>query len=455
MENKKCTSESHEEINAISFCSECKIYMCNKCDKIHSNLIKNHHTYNLNENVNEIFTGICKEEKHNIEIEFFCKTHNLLCCSSCITKIKDDYHGKHTDCEVCLITNIKEEKRNKLKDNIKYLEDLSISLEDSIKKLKNIFEKINSSKEELKINIQKIFTQIRNTLSTKEDELLLEVDSKFNELFFDEEFINKSEKLPDKIKFYLQKSKSMDKEWNNENKLNLLINDCINIENDIKNINLINEKINKYNDSTNFNLDFYPNKENELDDLLKNIKSFRIIHSGDYFYDSLILKNNNIYKNRLKEWINSSNNISTKLLYRKSRDGDEYKTFHYLCDNKGATIVLIKATEGFIIGGYTPLNWKSEGGWIQDNKTFVFSLSGNQVYRKKNKLTNSIYCRNDIDPLFNYIGFNENGKKNLSQGVFNTRSDIYLNNYNEIISKEEKNRFFDVEEVEIYQIESI
>ena len=452
MENKKCTSESHGEINATSFCSECKIYMCNKCDKIHSSLIKNHHTYNLNANVNDLFDGICKEERHNIQIEFFCKTHNLLCCSACITKIKDKYHGQHTDCEVYLIKNIKEEKRNKLKDNIKYLEDLSVSLEESIKKLKNIFEKINSSKEELKVNIQKVFTQIRNILNTKEDELLLEVDEKFNEIFFNEEFINKSEKLPEKIKLSLQKSKSMDKEWNNDNKLNLLINNCINIEKDILNINIINEKLKKYNDSIKINMDFYPKEENELDDLFNNIKSFRIILSGDYFQDSLILENNYIYRYRLKEWIDSSNNISTKLLFRKSRDGDEYSTFHNLCDNKGATVVLIKGTEGFIIGGYTPLNWKSEGGWIQDNKTFVFSLSGNQVFRKNNKLTNSIYCRKDIGPLFYYLGFSENGKGNLSQGEFQARSDIYLKNYNTIISKEGKNRFFNVEEVEIYQI---
>ena len=192
MKNKKCSSEIHEEANANIFCSECKIYMCNKCDKIHSSLFKNHHTYNLNANIDEIFTGICKEEKHNLEIEFFCKTHNLLCCSICITKFKDKYHGQHSDCEVCLIKNIKEEKRNKLKENIKYLEDLSVSLEDSIKKLKNIFEKINSSKEEIKLNIQKVFTQIRNTLNNKEDELLLEVDEKFNTLFFNKEFINKS-----------------------------------------------------------------------------------------------------------------------------------------------------------------------------------------------------------------------------------------------------------------------
>ena len=452
MENKKCTSESHGEINATSFCSECKIYMCNKCDKIHSSLIKNHHTYNLNANVNDLFDGICKEERHNIQIEFFCKTHNLLCCSACITKIKDKYHGHHTDCEVYLIKNIKEEKRNKLKDNIKYLEDLSVSLEESIKKLKNIFEKINSSKEELKNNIQKVFTKIRNILNTKEDELLLEVDEKFNEIFFNEEFINKSEKLPEKIKLSLQKSKSMDKEWNNDNKLNLLINNCINIEKDILNINIINEKLKKYNDSIKINMDFYPKQESELDDLYNSIKSFRIILSDDYFQDSLILENNYIYRYRLKEWIDSSNNISTKLLFRKSRDGDEYSTFHNLCDNKGATVVLIKGTEGFIIGGYTPLNWKSEGGWIQDNKTFVFSLSGNQVFRKNNKLTNSIYCRKDIGPLFYYLGFSENGKGNLSQGEFQARSDIYLKNYNTIISKEGKNRFFNVEEVEIYQI---
>jgi len=209
------------------------------------------------------------------------------------------------------------------------------------------------------------------------------------------------------------------------------------------------------NESININMDFYPKEENELADLFKNIKSLRIILSGDYFIDSLILENNNIYRARLKEWINSSKNISTKLLFRKSRDGDEYKTFHNLCDNKGATVVLIKGTEGFIIGGYTPLNWKSEGGWIRDNNTFVFSLSGNQVYRKNDKLTKSIYCGKQIGPLFEYVGFTEHGKQNLSQGEFQARTDIYLNNYNEIISKEGENRFFDVEEVEIYQIELI
>ena len=46
--------------------------------------------------------------------------------------------------------------------------------------------------------------------------------------YFKEDLINKSEKLPNKIKKSIEKGKIIDKEWN-ENNLSLLINDCINI----------------------------------------------------------------------------------------------------------------------------------------------------------------------------------------------------------------------------------
>ena len=38
----KCFSEDHKEIDAICFCPECKIYMCNKWLNIHSSFFKNH-----------------------------------------------------------------------------------------------------------------------------------------------------------------------------------------------------------------------------------------------------------------------------------------------------------------------------------------------------------------------------------------------------------------------------
>ena len=138
MENKikKCCSDEHEENDAISFCIECKIYMCNKCEKIHSKLCKHHHWYNLEQNINEIFTGYCKETNHLEKLEYFCKNHNILCCASCIAKIKGKGKGEHKDCNICFLEDIKDEKKNNLSNNIKSLENLSNTLNESINKLK-------------------------------------------------------------------------------------------------------------------------------------------------------------------------------------------------------------------------------------------------------------------------------------------------------------------------------
>ena len=269
---KCCSSKQHDKIDAISYCQECKVYMCNKCEKFHSELLQNHHSYNLDKNLNNIFTGFCNEENHQKELNYFCKAHNILCCVCCIAKIKGKGNGQHTDCDICFIEEIKEEKKNKLKENIKSLEDLSKNLDNSINELKSLFEKINENKEELKLKIQKIFTKIRNTLNDREDELLLEVDKQFNELFVNEDIIKETEKLPNKIKSSLEKGKIIEKDWN-DNKLNLLINDCINIENNIKDINLINENIKKCNLNKDKKIHFLPEEEG-INNFLENIKIF-------------------------------------------------------------------------------------------------------------------------------------------------------------------------------------
>ncbi len=236
MENKKkkCSLKKHSESEAISYCQQCKIYLCNKCYNHHSEVLENHNLINLNKDLNNIFIDICEHENHNNKLEFYCKNHNTLCCLGCLCKIKvkgygqhcncdccdineifidkckEEGHinklefyckdhntlcclaclckikvkgyGQHSDCNYCYINDIKEEKKNKLRENINYLEDLSIKFEKSIDELKVLFEKIDKDKEELKLKIQKIFTQIRNSLNEKEGKLLLEVDEKFNDL---------------------------------------------------------------------------------------------------------------------------------------------------------------------------------------------------------------------------------------------------------------------------------
>ena len=95
MENqkKKCSLKKHSEIDAINFCKECRIYLCNKCKNLHSELFELHHLYNLDKDINEIFIGYCKEKNNNIELRYFCKNQNKLCCSACIIKIKEEGFG--------------------------------------------------------------------------------------------------------------------------------------------------------------------------------------------------------------------------------------------------------------------------------------------------------------------------------------------------------------------------
>ncbi len=100
--------------------------------------------------MNEAFTGFCKQKNHSTSLIFFCKNHNILCCAECITKIKGKDYGQHTDCDVCLIEDILDDKKNKLEKHIKLLEELFLNLKDSFNELKIFFEQIEKDKEELK-----------------------------------------------------------------------------------------------------------------------------------------------------------------------------------------------------------------------------------------------------------------------------------------------------------------
>ena len=274
MENeiKKCSNKKHLEQNAINYCPECNLYLCNKCTNNHSDLLIDHQVYNLSKNSEEIFTGKCNELNHNLNLQYFCETHNKLCCAACLSKIKEKGDGQHFDCKVCSIEKIKEEKKSNLNNNIKYLEEFSKTVEDSINKIKEILKKVNESKDELKKKISTIFTKIRSALNDREDELLIEIDNFYEKTFLKEDLIKKGEKAPNQIKLYLIKGNSINENWNNDNKLINNINDCINIENNIKNIKEINEAIKRYK-TQNVNIKFLT-EEQDINDILENIKKF-------------------------------------------------------------------------------------------------------------------------------------------------------------------------------------
>ena len=444
---KKCSNEEHPNIDAISFCQNCKIYICNKCLNHHQALFKKHLIINIDNN-QDIFIDKCDENNHYDKLNFYCKNHNILCCAACITKIKANGFGQHKDCDVCFLQDIKEEMKNKLNDNMKFLEDLSNNLNNSIKELKSLYDNIDKRKEEIKSKIQNTFTKIRSTLNEREDELLLEVDNKFNELFGNEDIIREGEKLPNKIKLSLEKGKINENDWNDNNKLSSIINICINIEGDVKNINIINENIKNYKINNDIKIDF--DLENEyFDNFIYTIKSFGILYAPNDL-DSLILKNKddlNKFSNLLSKKIKIK---KMKLLYRASKDGLNLNNLRDKINNKSNLIFLFLIGNTRIFGSFISSKIEVQHQtYTKDENAFVFSLNNNKIYEILIPQY-AIYFYNGYTVL---IGNNWNGNGFwINSGKFNekllTEPKIYDFQKNYELT-EGKNEF---NELEIFEI---
>ena len=446
----KCSSKEHLNINSNYYCFDCKIYMCNKCDNMHSKLFQNHSKVKSDKNINEIYKLFCNENNHNEKLEFYCKDHNKLCCGLCLCKIKDKGMGQHKDCDVCIIEDIKNEKMNKLEENIKLLENLSKNIEEIINNLEKIFNEINKNKEEIKLEIQNTFTKIRNLLNEREDKLLLEVDKQFSDIFSNENIIKECKKLPNKIKSSLEEGKSIKQKNENKENVNMCIIDLINIENNINSIKTLKKNIEDCNNIKSKPIKFIQKIEiKEFENLFKSFGD--IVNDLKIFSDSLIINNNKSYIDSLIKLI-GNDKIEVKLLYRKSRDGTSYDTFHELCDNKGPTLILFNLERNnLIIGGYTQLNWDNHSGWKSDKSTFLFNLTNGKLFKKKSG-NDSMYCSNDCGPFFPYIGCRNTGKRNMSEGDFQMEFS-HFENIKEIIQNDGKNTVtFNIKEVEVYQI---
>ena len=256
------------------------------------------------------------------------------------------------------------------------MEELSIKLDESIENFKIIFEKINESKEKIKKDIQNIFTKLRNELNNKEDLLLKNVDNYFFDKYNDENIIKNIDKLPNKIKESLEKGKSLENKWAEDNRLDILINDCINIENHLNDINVINDKIKKYKQINKINHQFL----GDIDNFVNKIKKFGII----FDLNSLILKEPyqiNKFFSLIDIKINNMN-----LLYRASRDGFNYLSIVNKINNKSNLIFLYLTGADRIFGAYIKtklenIDLKGSLKAYKDEKAFAFSLNLNKKYK--------------------------------------------------------------------------
>ncbi|GES76333.1 carbohydrate-binding module family 13 protein [Rhizophagus clarus] len=106
--------------------------------------------------------------------------------------------------------------------------------------------------------------------------------------------------------------------------------------------------------------------------------------------DSMIISNQHV--ELISKWINKleitdklTDSYEFKLLYRDSRDGsnemnNRFKNFHEICHNQVRTITIIKVKNSDeILGGYNPIEWKSNKSYGNTNDSFIFSFVNNDV----------------------------------------------------------------------------
>ena len=318
---------------------------------------------------------------------------------------------------------------------------------------------MTENKEELKIKIQKIFTIIRNELNDREEKLLSEVESIYENTFFKEELIKQYEKLPNKIKSSFEKGKLLEKEYTNDKKP-FLINECIKIEENIKEINIVNENVIKLNKLNKINIKFNPD-EDEINEDLKKIKAFGkiLLEKNDSFFESSSIIADDVNKqNLIINWIKEKvkiKDLEFKLIFKMTEHGYEGKIFHKYCDNKGPNLILIKTNKERIFGGFTPLDWEnnSKPKFDQSNKTFIFSLNLNKKYDMISIKKKAIQGFNqDYGPNFGDYDFGLT--KNLKEGMtYANTSCNYLSNENlELKGGKGNDENFQAEEFEVYQV---
>uniref|UniRef100_A0A8C7M0L2 TLDc domain-containing protein n=1 Tax=Oncorhynchus mykiss TaxID=8022 RepID=A0A8C7M0L2_ONCMY len=96
-------------------------------------------------------------------------------------------------------------------------------------------------------------------------------------------------------------------------------------------------------------------------------------------------------------------NIKLSLLFKASIHGYTGAAFHQKCDHQGPTVSVGYNSTGFVFGGYTSKDYDvaKQGQYIQDDKAFLFSLTGRNPVRYP--VTNAQYAvkmHNTTGPYF-------------------------------------------------------
>ncbi|CAB4376298.1 unnamed protein product [Rhizophagus irregularis] len=133
------------------------------------------------------------------------------------------------------------------------------------------------------------------------------------------------------------------------------------------------------------------------------------------FVDSTIISRKHvaIFANRIAKrdrgkYKNCKVSYKFNLLFRASKDGNTAESFHAKCDNKGATLVVVKLNDSErLVGGYNPLFWDSSNSGKNTKDSFIFTFENKKNFRTAEFVYSyngqfSIYCGSFNGPVFGY-----------------------------------------------------
>jgi len=175
--------------------------------------------------------------------------------------------------------------------------------------------------------------------------------------------------------------------------------------------------------------------------------------------NSNILSKHQSYQ--IESWL-SEDGVSgdLELLYQGSRDGWKASDFHAKCDNKGATITVIRSSDGFIFGGFADKPWTSSGGvYCESDKAFLFSLKSpssevglTKIGIKQNMCSNAMYHKSSYGPTFGgndfYIASDANNNSS-SSSILGHTYELPPGQTNTFLVGSKN---FKVSEIEVFQI---
>ena len=152
--------------------------------------------------------------------------------------------------------------------------------------------------------------------------------------------------------------------------------------------------------------------------------------------------------------------IDTKLLYRASEHKYNCKTFHELCDGKGATITIIHNEYDHIFGGYTNKSWPAKYGSVPDPDAFLFMIRPSvELFecRKTYKNSGMIYGGSSQGPVFGegwdiYLWYGEATQTHGGGGI--PKSFAYKSSklFGGPHMKESMNSHFEVLDYEVFSV---